>query len=131
MNPGFMKRSCAPWQAACVMPWFHPARVRVLAALALALALPPAAAKDQDRAREAVRRGEAVPLAQVTEHALRTFGGRVIEVDIDGERRRIEYELELLLDDGRVIELTYEGRTGHLIEIKGQRLETLFHRERR
>ncbi len=126
-----MKRSCALWQAARVLPISFTPCVRALAALALALALLPATAKDQDRAREAVRRGEAVPLAQVTEHALRTFGGRVIEVDIDGERRRIEYELELLLDDGRVIELKYEGRTGHLIEIKGQRLETLFNRERR
>lgn len=126
-----MKRSCALWQAARVLPISFAPCVRALAALALALALLPAFAKDQDRAREAVRRGEAVPLAQVTEHALRTFGGRVIEVDIDGERRRIEYELELLLDDGRVIELKYEGRTGHLIEIKGQRLETLFNRERR
>lgn len=127
MNPPFMTGSCGAWQALPVMPapplFLHaPALL-----LAIGLALPlPGAAKDQDRAQAAVRRGDAVPLAQVTEHALRTFGGRVIEVEIDGKGRRIEYELELLLDDGRVIELKYEGRTGSLTEIKGQRLESLF-----
>lgn len=125
MNPPFMRRSCRAWHALRVTGLFPTLSRLPALLLAAGLALP-AAARDQDRAQEAVRRGEAVPLAQVTAHALRTFGGRVIEVEIDGKGRRIEYELELLLDDGRVIELTYEGRTGSLTEIKGQRLETLF-----
>ena len=39
---------------------------------------------------------------------------------------RIVYELELLLPDGRVIELKVDARTGAWLSLEGKRLETVF-----
>ena len=105
----------------------------MLAGLALAAAalLPAGAAEappkvDHERARTARARGEVLPLARILSRVERDFGGRVIEVELerdDGERR---YELELLLPDGRVIELEFDARTGELVKLEGARLETAF-----
>lgn len=71
---------------------------------------------DHEVARRAVERGELLPLATILEHAKREYPGRVIEVDLDREHGRYLYEIEILLSDGRVIELTYDGKTGALLE---------------
>jgi len=80
---------------------------------------------------EAVRNGEILPLSRITDHAKKHFGGRVIEVELERKRRGAFYELELLLEDGRVVELTYDASTGDLLEVEGHRLETVFGRDGR
>lgn len=84
------------------------------AALCVALLLPLAAPADEGsrRAREGVRRGELVPLDRLLADALRLHPGDVLEVELDDG----EYEIEILRRDGRVVELTFDARSGRLLE---------------
>ncbi len=84
------------------------------AALCAALLLPLAAPADEGsrRAREGVRRGELVPLDRLLADALRLHPGDVLDVELDDG----EYEIEILRADGRVVELTFDARSGRLLE---------------
>lgn len=103
-------------------------RRQLLAALALAPLAALVMADDPRRLHESVRRGEVLPLENIREHALRHFGGRVIEVELDRHRHGIQYELDLLLEDGRKLELEYDARSGELLKVEGHNLETVFGR---
>lgn len=86
--------------------------------LCLLSTLPVAAAqlsaRDHERVRAAVARGEMVPLADVLADAQRRHPGVVLEVELeDGE-----YEVEILGDDGVIRELEYDVRTGALLEVE-------------
>ncbi len=88
-------------------------------ALMLSIALcvlPVHADDDHEVARRAVERGELLPLAKILAATEREFPGRVLEVELEEEDGRYLYEIEVLLKDGRVIELTYDGKTGQLLE---------------
>jgi len=74
------------------------------------------AEEDHETARRAVEQGELLPLSQILAVAQKRYPGRILEVDLDREKGRYLYEIEVLLQDGRVIELTYDGRTGELLE---------------
>ncbi|WP_043797062.1 PepSY domain-containing protein [Arenimonas composti] len=76
----------------------------------------PPAIRDGDsrRVRDAVARGELVPLESLLADAERRFPGRVLEVDLDDG----EYEIEILAADGRVAELTYDARDGRLLGVE-------------
>jgi len=100
-------------------PRAQTARMRSVLFLLGALGLvQPARADDEDheRAREAVRRGELLSLERILAlHPLRA-GERLIEVELEREGRRWEYELELLGEDGRVRELEIDGASGELLD---------------
>jgi uncharacterized membrane protein YkoI len=71
---------------------------------------------DHEIARRAVERGELLPLAKILSSVERTYPGRVLEVELEREKGRYLYEIEVLLPDGRVVELTYDGKSGELLE---------------
>lgn len=83
---------------------------------------------DHERARAARERGEMLPLDGLLAEAERRLGGRVIEVELEDEEGVPVYEFELLLADGRVLELELDARDGRWLKLKGPRLETLFPR---
>lgn len=68
--------------------------------------------RDHERARDAQRRGEFVPLERILADVERQEPGKVIDVELDDD----EYEIEVLRADGSVVELEYDARTGRLIE---------------
>ncbi len=71
-------------------------------------------ARDFERVRAAVARGEYVPLAGIIGDALARHPGRLLEVELEND----EYELEILGADGRILEFEYDARTGVLREIE-------------
>jgi uncharacterized membrane protein YkoI len=71
-------------------------------------------ARDHERVRAAVARGEMVPLAGVLADAQRRHPGQVLEVELEDD----EYEVEILGDDGVIRELEYDVRTGALLEVE-------------
>jgi len=93
--------------------------MRILLPLLCALSLADLARAnddDHERAREAVRRGELLSLERILAlHPLRP-GERLIEVEIERDQGRWEYELELLGEDGRVRELEIDGASGALLD---------------
>jgi hypothetical protein len=106
--------------------------ILVLLALLCGLVFTDAQAREpHQRLPDAVRSGQLLPLTHFTEHALRHFGGRVIEVELERERQGARYDIELLLEDGRVIDLVYDAANGQLLEVEGHRLETVFGRDGR
>lgn len=74
----------------------------------------PPPATDAAYARDGVQRGAFVRLETLLADAERRYPGRVIEVEFDDEDD--EYEIEILMADGRVAELTYDARTGRLLD---------------
>lgn len=108
-------------------PWTH---ISFLL-LAAALGGPVAAQGARSGLADAVRSGQILPLAHFSDHAQRHFGGRLIEVDLERDKAGPRYELELLLEDGRKLELVYDAASGALLEVEGHRLETVFGRQGR
>jgi uncharacterized membrane protein YkoI len=90
-----------------------------IAVLATLLAIAPLAAEDDadhERAGEAVRRGELLSLEQILAlHPLQP-GERLVEVELDRDDGRWEYELQILTPTGRVRELEIDGASGALLD---------------
>lgn len=72
--------------------------------------------RSADYARDGVRSGAFVRLERLLADAERRFPGRVLEVELDEDDD--EYEIEILMEDGRVAELKYDARTGRLLEVE-------------
>lgn len=99
--------------------------------LAIGLALAPAAAsrgedltqraralpgaEDARIAREAVRRGDILPLEQILDMVAEEADGQVVEIELELEDDVWEYEVELLTPDGRLIEVTLDAGSGAVI----------------
>jgi uncharacterized membrane protein YkoI len=102
---------------------------RILVILALCAAALAAAAddddghgrrrgRDHDRAREALRRGEAAPLSEIMPAVESRLGARVIEVELERDDGRLVYEFELIAPDGRILEAEVDARSGDIIEVE-------------
>ncbi|WP_026381381.1 PepSY domain-containing protein [Afifella pfennigii] len=85
--------------------------------LTILLLISPAALadKDHDRARDALRRGEILPLAEILPKIERRYRARLLEVELEREDGIIVYELELITRDGRIIELEVDAASGAVI----------------
>ena len=59
-----------------------------------------------------------LPLARILAIAQRRVPGDVVEVDLDDDDGRPEYELEILTADGRSIEIKIDARTGTILEVE-------------
>lgn len=73
---------------------------------------------DHDRAREAVRSGEVMPLGQVLERIAPLHPGQVLEVELEREGGRWVYELRLLAADGRLLRLELDARTAEVLRVR-------------
>lgn len=95
---------------------------RILILLALILLPVSAIGDDDDRAdfeiaREAVERGEILPLATILERIQKTHPGRVIEVELEYSREGQVYEIEVMTGDGRLIEIDVDAVTGAILDV--------------
>lgn len=83
----------------------------------LAAASGPARADDDhERAREAVVRGEVLPLDAVLARVQMRADERLLDAELEREGERWVYELELITVDGRVREVELDARDGRWIE---------------
>lgn len=95
-------------------------------ALVVASALwPGAQAKDKDdkkaeqaAVREALQRGEILPLAKILAIVAAQVPGEVIKVELDRDDGKMIYEIKVLADKGRVREIELDARTGDVIKIE-------------
>ena len=97
----------------------------VLMALAVAAATagtPAQAAErghgDHDLARQALERGQVLPLRTVLEKVEREYQGQVLKVEFEHDDGRFLYEIRLLQQDGRMAKLKLDAVDGRVLQIK-------------
>ena len=73
---------------------------------------------DQERAREAVLKGEIVPLAKALNVVNQKFGGEVIEVELEDEHGGFVYEIKVLQTTGKVLEVELDAKTLKILEVE-------------
>lgn len=83
---------------------------------------------DHEFAREAVERGEILPLSAILERVEQDVRGEMLEVELEREDEgpfagRLIYEVEVLTPGGDVTELYYDARDGALLRARGHDLE--------
>ena len=98
-------------------------RLLAIAATLLApLLLPPTAGgpqggrPDYEIARDAVERGEILPLTQLLDILQKAHPGRVVEIDLEFRDGRLSYEVEIVTVDGRLIEVLVDAADGSILE---------------
>lgn len=72
---------------------------------------------DQDEALALTEQGVILPLQALIADALRRFPGRFLKADLERDEERYIYELEIVTQDRRVIELEYDAVTGSLLDV--------------
>jgi uncharacterized membrane protein YkoI len=79
---------------------------------------------DHERAREALDRGEVRPIAEILAVVAREVPGEVVDVEFERGSRAGDgadswiYELKILTEDGRVLEVLVDAATGRLLKVE-------------
>lgn len=73
---------------------------------------------DHVEARVLLQRGEILPLAKILESVRRRVPGDVIEVELEREDSRWEYDVKVLTPTGLVRKITLNARDGTVLKIK-------------
>lgn len=82
---------------------------------------PGPAYRGHDQAREAVRRGEALPLREVLRRVREDYPGRVLRVQFEYDER-LElwvYDLRMLVDDNRLLRLKVDALSAEVLLVRG------------
>lgn len=74
--------------------------------------------RDHSAVREALQRGEVLPLMKILAIANKEVAGDVIEVELEDEREALVYEIKILTSTGRVREVKIDARTGAVLKIE-------------
>lgn len=92
----------------------------IFALSVLGAGAPWAAIADNDHAaaRKLRESGEILSLEDIAERARRAKAGKILEIELDRERGRFVYEVEVLDQGGQVWELKLDAKTGDLIKMK-------------
>ena len=81
--------------------------------------------QDSEYVRTLVAQGSIVRYEELTSYVQQHFYGRIIRTKLDQEENGWDYELRLLQDDGRIVELELDAKTLHLHDLEGEQLETV------
>lgn len=110
------------------MKLHHCARTILLLALVAGGTVPGVVAKDKekdkekqhDTIREALKRGEVLPLEKILAIAEQHVAGEIIEIELERSKEVtvLIYEIKILTPTGRVRELKIDARTGTVLEIE-------------
>ena len=71
---------------------------------------------DHEKSRRLMEAGEILPLQKILDRVESERTGRVLEVELEHERGRYIYEIELLADDGQVWEYEIDATSGEVLE---------------
>jgi uncharacterized membrane protein YkoI len=72
--------------------------------------------RDQDRARQALKAGEVMPLVTILERVARQHPGQVLEVELERDDGTWIYELRVLEPGGGLVKLKVNARTGEILK---------------
>ena len=71
-----------------------------------------------DRARRAVDRGEALPIAELLERLKTQVPGEVVGVEFEREHGRWVYEFKVIDSGGRLLEVYVDAQTGTVVSME-------------
>jgi uncharacterized membrane protein YkoI len=74
--------------------------------------------KEHEVVREALQRGEVLPLDKILAIASQQVPGDVIEVELEQDKLGLIYEIKILTGNGRVREVKIDARTGNVLKIE-------------
>ena len=79
------------------------------------------AQQDQDEALKGRKKGDLIPYGQISRQAEQRFGGRVVGQKLrqTGPGKWV-YELKLLNEDGKVMSVVMDAKTGNVIKTSGR-----------
>jgi hypothetical protein len=70
--------------------------------------------KTQDDARDALRKGEVIPLSLAITKLHDSYDGRIIDVRLTEKGTRLDYRFKVVAKDGKVVSVTMNARNGRL-----------------
>lgn len=73
---------------------------------------------DAEEARELKKTGEIMALESLIAQVRKDYPGQIIEIELDEEDDRYIYEIEVVNDDGVVIELEIDAASGEVLKYK-------------
>lgn len=73
-------------------------------------------AREREEVRQALQRGEILPLARILAIAGTHADGDVIEIELERKHARYIYEVKVLTRDGDVRKLKLDARDGRLVD---------------
>ncbi|WP_312949142.1 PepSY domain-containing protein [Agrobacterium sp.] len=85
--------------------------------LVLTLAPINATAKDLDRLRDAVKRGDVLPLSVLQEKLRISYPGDIIKVELDEDDGHFIYEFKVLQANGRLYEIEMDAKDGTILDV--------------
>ena len=62
--------------------------------------------------------GEIMPLGEILKNVRRSYPGRILEVELENEKGRVIYELEILGTDSIVREIYIDAKSGELLSVE-------------
>ena len=62
--------------------------------------------------------GEIMPLEEILKNVRRSYPGRILEVELENEKGRVIYELEILGTDRIVREIYIDAKSGKLLSVE-------------
>lgn len=88
----------------------------VLALACVGLPAGPAAAKDHDKARDAVSSGEARPLDAILPKVRARYPGRLLDAKLTRSGGKYRYVIKILDKKGKVRRVTVDARSGRILK---------------
>lgn len=93
-------------------------RVLLVSLVVLAPLQPVQADDDYIEARRLFESGEILPLEVILEKVRQVLPGKVLEVELENEDRKVVYEMEILGDDGVIREVYVDAKSGEILSAK-------------
>lgn len=75
-------------------------------------------AREHDQIREALQRGEVLPLPKILEIAQGAVAGDVLEIELENEDGVLEYEIKILTATGLVRKVEINAKSGQVLKVK-------------
>jgi len=91
----------------------------VMMAAVLSIAAPATCAADHDAARDAVRAGESMPLADIVARVGEQYPGRLLDAELVRRGNGPVYLLRWLTPEGQVLKMRVNARTGTVLNVRG------------
>jgi len=63
-------------------------------------------------------KGEIMSLEEILKNVRQAYPGRILEIELEDEKGRITYELEILGDDSIVREIYIDAKSGELLSVE-------------